>query len=1173
MKWKKLISCLIMFMMIICSVTGVSASTINDLSKKRPDDNNIYPSFKEDAFYYLEWNSFIDNGDVSIYKSDLTGKQEKLREIHRYYSDYYYRDDTFYYMGAYDKKKMPVYKLDLINNKIEKLFDYQTEYYPTAMGVDASGQIYLAKGKSLEIYDMKGSKLAEKNIDDTIDEFYGFDSTNGNFYVKGSTEWQNFGYTYDMVCLKVGNYSDHTINYNKKSVILLHQDRYYSHDGCVEMLNDQYLGALVPYTGEQLYILDSHKIKYDDVIDSVTLIDPVTNGTLMTSVCLGDKTTRKLTVQAKEGTYGYGHDQSGVGSLAVYYRPRKSFFIVTDKNKITEYDDSDKQTNSIETTHEVYKLMIVKDKIMAIERDGVNFFIETFDSSLPTSLTLTGTKKLSVGGHAKYDVKFDGDMKPNYTLTSSDSSILSIDDDGYAETWKTGTVKITAATSGGLKSSIDVTVSAIATPTYTSVLPLNGKISNNLYQNNYSTWSKVVNSYLTETSKGLLRIENIDGTLQAEYYNAAGKVTSSLTISKELTDFAGFYAGKDYYYVAFKQDNTNESDNQEVLRIVKYDQSWKRLAATSIKGANTYIPVSAGSLRMTEDNGILYIHTCHQMYQSNDGLNHQANMTFAINESDMSVKDSYTDIMNMSTGYVSHSFNQFIKVDNGKIYRVDHGDGYPRGIAYTVTDESKKISDPSIYKTVVSIEGTIGVNYTGVSVGGFELSATNALIAYNQDGTTSSRNIKLVSFKKDDDGTVGEDNIIQVTNYSKNDQVTCLTPQLVKIDDYHFILMWQEMNTTTEKLTAKFVQLDHLGRKVSDIVEKNVPLSDVQPIVTSDGLITWYVSYDDKIKLYKLNPYNLNALSDDEDFDTEKKKEETQKAEKDTKTNTSTDKKQTTNSTKTTEQSSSSTNKEETPKAANTDTAATNAGTPVVKTDQQQAESNLGLTNNNSSTVTKKQTAKNTATTSVKTNSMSKLIQKYEKQMVNKKDNDIKNSTFAPMKLTFMKADKKSIKIRWTKIAKAKGYMIYGNKCGKKYKYLKTVRSTSATFKKLRKGTYYKYLVIAYDKKYQALSISKTIHVSTAGGKSGNYKSVKLKSPQTIKLKKGKSAKIQAQAIVANKKKKVKKHVPLRYESSSKKIVTVTAKGKLKAKKKGKCIVYVYDQNGHFKKINVTVKK
>lgn len=42
----------------------------------------------------------------------------------------------------------------------------------------------------------------------------------------------------------------------------------------------------------------------------------------------------------------------------------------------------------------------------------------------------------------------------------------------------------------------------------------------------------------------------------------------------------------------------------------------------------------------------------------------------------MEITDKFTGIMNKDYGYISHSFNQFIKTENNHIIAVDHGDAY-----------------------------------------------------------------------------------------------------------------------------------------------------------------------------------------------------------------------------------------------------------------------------------------------------------------------------------------------------------------------------------------------------------------------------------------------------------------------------------------------------------------
>ncbi len=201
-------------------------------------------------------------------------------------------------------------------------------------------------------------------------------------------------------------------------------------------------------------------------------------------------------------------------------------------------------------------------------------------------------------------------------------------------------------------------------------------------------------------------------------------------------------------------------------------------------------------------------------------------------------------------------------------------------------------------------------------------------------------------------------------------------------------------------------------------------------------------------------------------------------------------------------------------------------------------------------------------------------------------DSDMKGSSFGKLKAKATKNGKTSIKLSWSKVEGADGYIVYGNRCNttsKKYKCkrMKTLSAnkTSYTAKKLKKGQYYKFIVRAYKNvngKKVTIASSVTIHSITKGGKYGVAKSVKIekigkkKNTTKITLKKGKTATIKAKEIKESK--PIKRHRKLVYESSNKKVATVTKSGKIKAKGKGKCKIYVYAQNGVYKTITVTVK-
>lgn len=193
-----------------------------------------------------------------------------------------------------------------------------------------------------------------------------------------------------------------------------------------------------------------------------------------------------------------------------------------------------------------------------------------------------------------------------------------------------------------------------------------------------------------------------------------------------------------------------------------------------------------------------------------------------------------------------------------------------------------------------------------------------------------------------------------------------------------------------------------------------------------------------------------------------------------------------------------------------------------------------------------------------------------------KGDGDYKGSNFGLLKAKTTKITKKSVTVKWNKVKNADGYIVYGAKCGakSKYKVLKVVsgKTTSYTQNKLKKGTYYKYNIVAFKNINGAkvtTAVSKKIHATTLGGKYGVAKAVKVNKTKAT-IKKGKTFKIKASEI--KKDKKIRRHRAICYESSNTAVATVNAKGKVKGVKKGKCTIYVYAQNGVYKTVNIKVK-
>ena len=374
----------------------------------------------------------------------------------------------------------------------------------------------------------------------------------------------------------------------------------------------------------------------------------------------------------------------------------------------------------------------------------------------------------------------------------------------------------------------------------------NSDIQAETSRHTYYRWADTTKSYLTDIGNGnMMRVQADGSDIYVEYYDSQYNITGSRQINPELPVFGGFYNGSDAYYIVTGQENPDESDDVECYRITKYDKSWNRIGSVGLDNCNTYVPFDAGSLRMTESDGYLLIRTCHTMYQSSDGYHHQANVTIQVDVNKMQITDSFTDIMNVGYGYVSHSFNQFIRTDGNKIVAVDHGDAYPRSVVLveyqTDFTTGQFISnmgwqDHCKATDLLKIAGGIGNNTTYVNVGGFEVTDSAYLVAatsIDQENDGDYYNACILGKSKKDGHTF----INWLTDIKEGYAAT--NPYMVKINDNKYFVMWSYGNDTTGTIDYTYIDAD--GNQISPIYSMNGEISDCEPIYIN-GSVVWYTS-------------------------------------------------------------------------------------------------------------------------------------------------------------------------------------------------------------------------------------------------------------------------------------------------------------------------------------------
>ena len=387
-------------------------------------------------------------------------------------------------------------------------------------------------------------------------------------------------------------------------------------------------------------------------------------------------------------------------------------------------------------------------------------------------------------------------------------------------------------------------------------------VSRNKNAQDYTRWAVPVKSYLYENPQGgLTRVEYINGQVVIENYDSGFGWLDTQTLTPELPRWGGFFAGADYNFLIFGQENPNENDDAEVIRVVKYSKDWQRLGQASFKGANTTVPFDAGSLRCDEYGGYLYIRTCHEMYRSSDGLNHQSNLTMAVRQSDMTVTDSFYGVMNTSYGYVSHSFNQYLLVDeDGFIVALDHGDAYPRGavlMRYYQKAGQEKFRGASYSAwcssdNIVEFAGNIGNNTTGASVGGLGETGQCYVMTYSYDEVSGSGGRYPYYHYVDKDSGKGR-------SVRLSDTPGVSTPVLAAAGLEGGYVLWngKESYTVDNVLYCMPYAADGTPGEVQAATGA---LSDCKPIPYQGGVV-WYVTDNSAPVFYFLKDNKLASVS------------------------------------------------------------------------------------------------------------------------------------------------------------------------------------------------------------------------------------------------------------------------------------------------------------------------
>lgn len=800
------------------SVADNTYRKVYDYNNKGTNKNNVMCTYAdaENGRFYIVWLDSSVNNDYHYYIDEFDAASEKIVST----------KDASSFVGS-----------NILS-------------YPKSVGVDSQNRFYLAvfdydQNKyviNLISSDMKS--LSSVTTDDAIYKFSGFDKTNGNFYYEGFTDWVSWGYSHKTQSLKCGNVKNNKISVSNYYVDIFYQQHYTPHyDNAVMLPNGDLVW--ISTLSSDVKVLDSAKFDIDDKNSPVPLRFSI----------------------SRKGFETEDRYADSIGTRTVYNNATADYLMYVNNNTIVELDADGNQKSSLKTTHPVFAMYNYGDSVLVIEKDtDENFYVENLKWEYPTKITLSkSSASIKVGESLALNATNDSILDISYIWASSDNSVASVTKDGKVYGNKAGSATITVKSENGVCASCEVTVQPPASNPEGGEVRQSGASSNNASANDYYSWSSVIKSNLTENSdKTLTRVESTSNGVLVENYSAGGKtLLSKSTIKNELPIYGGYFSGENNNYIIFGQNNKNENNSAEIIRIVKYSKNWSRISDCKIYGSNTTVPFDAGSLRMIELDGKLYVYTCHEMYADSNNLNHQANMLFTVDESTMKTTDSMYEVSNLQNGYVSHSFNQFIATDGSYIYRVDHSESnemtmqgqYLSVNGITLSKYSKSASSTNVAVTVPVKFDIHSGNYTGATIGGFEVGSGNCIIAYTKDVSSSCKNRN--AYISVTDKYFNKTNNIVLTSYKSGSAVTCRTPHLVKINENLFLVLWEEYNSSTKAITTKAKTIDSSANVISSATLP-VRLSDCKPVLFSDGTVKWYVSENSAPILYSVNPYDLS---------------------------------------------------------------------------------------------------------------------------------------------------------------------------------------------------------------------------------------------------------------------------------------------------------------------------
>lgn len=379
-------------------------------------------------------------------------------------------------------------------------------------------------------------------------------------------------------------------------------------------------------------------------------------------------------------------------------------------------------------------------------------------------------------------------------------------------------------------------------------------------------------SDLVSLDDGYMRVFYRENVVYIEYYDNDFNIKSKKSIPMELELWGGFYHGSDGYYLVEGQNNREEDDAKEVIRVIRYDRNWNKTGTAHITGiagdefGQVRYPFD-GCVEMTELNGILYIATGHEGYvDASLGQGHQGLLVIAVDQQTMTGEIIDNDLW--------HSFAQYVKVRDNQLYLLEQSEGSRCTTLSRYDTAAKQWKRISVYQ--------YGGNRTSswavacyASVDALEVSDTSVLclgtsIDQTKYDTARENHLPMniyLTVTPLDDFTEEATKVISLTNYTEPGKAF-MGVKITKVNDNRFMVSWEEYNAETEGSgteedtlagsTLHYVFIDGKGNRISQEYTTGAPISGCQPVVKGEKVV-YYASNKNMVDFYSIDSNTGNT--------------------------------------------------------------------------------------------------------------------------------------------------------------------------------------------------------------------------------------------------------------------------------------------------------------------------